>query len=42
MKGPDRPQIMQTADPFTTSAAPATSGERSSGRVRNQVQPCED
>ena len=41
MKGPDRPQTMQTATPFTTSAAPA-SGERGSRRVGNSIRPWED
>ena len=39
MKGPPRPQIMQTATPFTTSAA---SGERRSKRVENSIRPWED
>jgi hypothetical protein len=37
MKGPGRPQTMQTAAPFTTSAARATFGVRNSGRVRNKA-----
>ena len=42
MKGPDRPQTMQTATPSTTSAALATPGECGSGRVGNAIRPCED
>ena len=36
MKGPDRPQTMQTATPSTTSAAPATSGERASAESKKR------
>ena len=42
MNGPERPQTMQTAIPFTTSAALASSCECGSGKVRNSIQLCED
>jgi hypothetical protein len=41
MKGPLRPQSMQTATPFTTSAATASCVRRSR-RVENSIPPCED
>jgi hypothetical protein len=41
MKGPDRPQSMQTATPFTTNAVPA-SGDCGSRRVGNSIRPWEE
>lgn len=42
MNGPERPQTMQTATPFTTSAALASSSECGSEKVRNALWSCED
>ncbi len=41
MKGPARPQTMQTATPFTTSAAPASCVRRSR-RLENSIRAWED
>lgn len=43
MKGPDRPQTMQTTTPFTTSAALASSScECGSGKVKDAIRLWED
>ena len=41
MKGPERPHTLQTATPFTTSAAPAF-GACPSRRVGNPIRAGED
>lgn len=42
MNGPVRPHTMQTATPFTSSAALADSGDGSAAKVRDSIRSCED